>query len=351
MPRHRPLGPLILDLTGHQLQAEEREILAHPTVGGVILFTKNYDRLAQVRTLVEDIRRVREDLVITVDHEGGRVQRFRDGFVSLPAMATLGTIYDRDKQHALALARRAGWLLAAELRAIDVDMSFTPVLDLAGNTEVIGDRAFHHDTEAVVALAAALIAGLDDAGMSACGKHYPGHGSVRGDSHTELPVDTRPWHEIEQRDLRPFAALIEAGLPSVMPAHVLYPEVDHRPASLSPHWIGEVLRKRLKFDGAVICDDLSMAGAVTFGSLLDRANAALGAGCDGLILCHDRAGAIDLLDNLRLPADSQRSRRLAALRGRGWVDGLTPSAQRQAGLDAVAELLLTTVARLNTKEV
>jgi len=301
---------LIVDIAGSALTAEDRDVLAHPAVAGVILFTRNYEAPAQLRDLCDALHRLRRraPLLVTVDHEGGRVQRFRDGFTELPPAARCT---DADA------ARAQGRILATELRAHGVDLSFAPVLDLdRGLGSVIGDRAFCADPHAVAERGAAWIDGMRDAGMAACGKHFPGHGGVAGDSHHELPIDPRGYDEIARADLVPFRAAIAAGVPSLMMAHVLFPAVDPAPASLSRHWIQAVLRDALAFDGAVICDDLSMAGAAGYGDYPDRAAAALEAGCDALPVCNRRDGVIAVLDGVRIDPDRARDARLAALRPR-----------------------------------
>jgi beta-N-acetylhexosaminidase len=314
MTAQRP-GPLLIGLDGPALTPEETELLAHPLIGGVILFERNYETPEQLRALIGALRVCRSPLLVTVDQEGGRVQRLREGFTRLPPLGWLGSLHDRKPQEALSAARELGWLMAAELRALDVDASFAPVLDLAGNTEIIGARAFHVDPAVVTRLGRAYVAGLREAGMGATGKHFPGHGSVRGDSHLELPRDERSLAEIEAQDLQPFAALAPA-LAAVMTAHVVYPACCEQPASFSRRWIGEILRGRLGFTGAVVSDDLGMAGAAILGDELARAEAALVAGCDLLLACNDRAAVLRLLDRLhweRPPGFDARHGRL-----RGW---------------------------------
>ena len=282
------LGPVMLGLEGLTLSLEERELLRHPLTGGVILFSRNYHSPEQLTALTAAIRAQRAELLIAVDHEGGRVQRFRDGFSALPPVRTWGEVYDHDQTLGLDLARTHGWLLAAELKAVGIDFSFTPVLDVdSGISQVIGDRAFHTDPDAVTALALALYRGLADAGMAAVGKHYPGHGSVAADSHTELPRDDRPLAAIENRDLRPFVALIRANIEAIMPSLVVYTHVDGRPACFSAAWLQGTLRQRLGFTGAVLSDDLGMAGAAYAGGALARAEAALAAGCDMVLACNE----------------------------------------------------------------
>lgn len=296
-------GPLIVDVAGQALDAEDPELLAHPLVGGVILFSRNYESPAQLRALCEALARVRrrEPLLVTVDHEGGRVQRFREGFTALPPARDCA-----DEAAAFAQGRT----LATELRAHGVHLSFAPVLDLdRGLGSVIGDRAFGAEPAHVAALGVAWIEGMRAGGMAACGKHFPGHGGVAGDSHHELPVDARPYDAVAAADLVPFRAAVAAGLDAVMMAHVLFPAVDDRVASLSPYWIRTVLRAELGFDGAVVCDDLSMQGAAGYGDYADRADAALEAGCDALPVCNARAGVVEILDRLRVAPDTARAAR------------------------------------------
>lgn len=312
-------GPLIVDIAGVELDGEDRELLRHPLVGGLILFTRNYESRRQLVQLCKALHALRPrcPLLITVDQEGGRVQRFRDGFTVLPPAADLGAQHAVDADAALVATRRHGRLLATELLDAGVDMSFAPVLDVGrGLGAVIGDRALAEDADAVSVLGSAWIAGMHEAGMAACAKHFPGHGGVAADSHDELPVDPRGFDEIGAADLIPFRGAIAAGIDSVMMAHVAYPAVDERPASLSRHWIMDVLRGSLGFGGVVICDDLNMAGAAFGGSYPDRAQAALEAGCDLLPVCNRRAGAIEIVDNLRPRADHARGERIARLRPR-----------------------------------
>ncbi|HLG52661.1 MAG TPA: beta-N-acetylhexosaminidase [Steroidobacteraceae bacterium] len=315
------LGPVMLDLTGIALEPEERELLRHPRVGSVILFSRNYESTEQLRRLVQEIHALRTPaLLVAVDHEGGRVQRFQDGFTQLPAMRTIGHQYDRSRNDGLVIARRLGWLMAAELRAVGVDLSFAPCVDLDyGVSRAIGDRALHPDSAVVSELAVAYMLGMRDAGMMATAKHFPGHGAVAADSHLAVPVDRRAWTDIEA-DLSPYRRLIANGLAAVMAAHVVFESVDALPASLSPRWIDGVLRTELAFPGAVIADDLSMAGAAAFGDIPTRAELALAAGCDVLPVCNDRAGALQLLDSRKVTVSPVSRMRLARLHGRDAVD-------------------------------
>lgn len=312
------LGPIMVDLAGPVLAPEERELLAHPLIGSVILFTRNYVEPEQLTRLVADVHTVRSPpLIVAVDQEGGRVQRFRSGFSDLPAMRRIGHEYEGDPRAALELARRLGWLMAAELRAHGIDHSFAPVVDLDyGVSAVIGDRAFHARGHVVAELAVAWMHGMRDAGMAATAKHFPGHGAVAVDSHLALPVDRRSLVDLDD-DLAPYRRLIANGLAGVMVAHVLYPDVDPLPASVSPRWIRGVLRGDLGFQGAVCADDLSMGGAAATGDIVERAARALAAGCDILPVCNDRAAVLKLLRELRATPEPASQLRLVRLRGRG----------------------------------
>jgi beta-N-acetylhexosaminidase len=351
-------APLIIDIAGHSLTAADRRRLTHPLVGGLILFARNWQDRAQLSTLCASIKKLRSDLLICVDHEGGRVQRFKsDGFTHLPPMRALGQLWGRDAKGqpgsgaltALNAATACGYVLGAELRACGVDLSFTPVLDLDhGESGVIGDRAFHRDPRVVAALAGALMHGLTQAGMGNCGKHFPGHGYVRADSHLDIPVDGRSLKTILADDAAPYGWL-SASTASVMPAHVVYPKVDSRPAGFSSRWLNDILRGRLGFQGAVFSDDLSMAGArlvdgeaVSYG---DAAVVALNAGCDMVLLCNqsvDGGEAVDaLIQDLSkaqlkghwLPKPASEERRQALLPrvpAMGWDALMTHAAYMHA---------------------
>jgi beta-N-acetylhexosaminidase len=312
------LGPVMMDLLGTELSAEERELLQHPLVGSVILFTRNYRDPAQLAELVAAIQSARSPApVIGVDQEGGRVQRFRSGFSVLPPARRLGHEFDRDTRSGLDWARELGWLMAAELRAVGIDLSFAPCVDLDyGVSEVIGDRAFHARAGAVAQLAVAWMHGMRDAGMVATAKHFPGHGAVVADSHLHMPLDRRALVDMDA-DLAPYRLLIENGVAGVMVSHVVFPEVDALPASLSPRWIRGVLREQLRFQGAVFADDLSMKGAASaVGDVVERARLAIEAGCDVLPICNDRTSVLEVLRRLEVPNDPASAIRRARLRGR-----------------------------------
>ena len=337
-------GPLMLDLRGTALTDDEPEILRAREVGGVILFGRNYSSPQQLADLVAEIRAIRPDLLLAVDHEGGRVQRFREGFTRLPAMAALGNWFNHEPQAALEAARACGWLLAAELRACGIDFSFAPVLDLDyGRCPAIGDRSLHRHGDAVVALAEALREGMAAAGMVAVGKHFPGHGYTPADSHTAIPVDERPLAEL-MADMAPFRDMVASGIEAIMPAHVIYPAVDNRPAGFSVTWLQHWLRGELKFSGTIFSDDLSMAGAGFAGDYPARAMAALEAGCDVLLVCNDPEGARAILAWLQqLPRIFGASARLGALRGgeapADSMEALQGTAQWQAARTVLEPLL------------
>ena len=326
-----PLGPVVLDPLGIALTDDDRRRLTHPAVGAVILFARNYAAPEQLKNLVEEIQRLREPaLLVCVDHEGGRVQRFKEGFTAIPPMRELGRLWERDRGAARAAARGVAYIIAAELAAHGVDFSFAPVLDLDyGASSVIGDRALHFDPNAVGALAVSIIQGFGDAGMGAVGKHFPGHGFAAADSHLAVPRDDRPVAEIMKKDVFPYKPAIEAGLAGIMPAHVVYSQADGEPAGYSKYWLQDVLRAKLGFAGLIFSDDLSMEGAGTAGGIPQRARAALAAGCDMLLLCNDPKGQQRLLDSLgNLPL--AHPERLERMRKKGGRDLRKSVAYREA---------------------
>jgi beta-N-acetylhexosaminidase len=317
-------SPVILDIAGTALSADDRRRLAHPLTGGLILFTPNWQHRAQLTALIAEVKAIREDLLVCIDHEGGRVQRLRtDGFTHLPPMRHYGELWMQDAMRATEAATAAGIVLAAELRACGVDLSFTPVLDLDhGESGVIGDRAFHRDARVVTLLAKSVMHGLLLAGMANCGKHFPGHGFVKADSHVAVPVDKRSRKAILAEDAQPYGWL-GGTLASVMPAHVIYPKVDARPAGFSPVWLQDILRHQLGFEGAIFSDDLSMEGASTAGGMRERALAAFAAGCDTVLVCNAPEAADELL---------------AALAGQSFpgerLERIRHDANRAVGLDS-----------------
>jgi beta-N-acetylhexosaminidase len=340
----------MIDVRNTTLDAEDREVLAHPLVGGVIFFTRNFESRAQIEALVREVREVRTPpLLIGVDHEGGRVQRFRKEFTVLPSMRQIGLGYEADPGAARRLAEQAGWLMGSELRASGFDLSFAPVVDLDyGVSNVIGDRSFHKDPRIVADLAIALMRGLRDAGMAAVAKHFPGHGAVIADSHLALPVDRRAYADMED-DLYPYRRLIENGLPAVMAAHVVYEAVDDKPAGFSPKWLQGELRGSLGFTGAIFSDDLSMEAAGFMGSVPQRAEAALAAGCDMVLICNNRPGALQTLDALRQWDEPVSKVRLARLHGVNMQSSseLRASAQWQVCVQAIMQCMERPVLKLN----
>lgn len=310
MKKPLPIGAVMLDLAGLALTAHEHDLLGHPNVGAVILFARNFQDADQVAALIRAIRAARRgDILIAVDQEGGRVQRFRDGFTRLPPVAR----FAENK----ALAQSAGWLMAAELRAVDVDFSFAPVLDVdCGISTIIGDRAFSRDPLEVVELAGLFRQGMKVAGMAATGKHFPGHGAVAADSHLALPVDERDLETIRMQDLQPFRQLIAAGMEAVMMAHIVYPNVDPLAAGFSPFWIKQILRQELAFNGVVFSDDLSMEGAASVGGFPERARLAQAAGCDMILVCNNPSAAEQVLETLPVTDDPVREQRLLRMKGK-----------------------------------
>jgi beta-N-acetylhexosaminidase len=313
----------MIDVQGTSLTQEDRELLANPLVGGLILFTRNFVGIEQLEELIREARGIRTPpLLIGVDHEGGRVQRFRKDFTVLPPMRTIGRQYDIDEQSGRQLARQSGWLLAAELRAVGVDISFAPVVDLDyGVSSVIGDRAFHKDPRVVAELAVAFLSGMRDAGMMGTAKHFPGHGAVAPDSHVAMPVDRRELSDMDD-DLYPYQRLIDNGLGSIMAAHVVFSAVDPLPAGFSKRWLQDELRGRMGFKGAIFSDDLNMAGAGIVGDMPERVRAALAAGCDMVPCCNNRQGVLQVIESLGGSEDPVSQIRLARLHGKPAADRL-----------------------------
>jgi beta-N-acetylhexosaminidase len=305
-----PIGPIMLDVAGLNLAPDEKEKINHPNTGAVILFSRNYQDPAQVTELIKQIRAARDgDILVAVDQEGGRVQRFQHGFIRLPPAAS----YAQSPE----LAESAGWLMAAELLAVGIDFSFAPVLDIdCGVSEIIGNRSFSTDPALATRLSSSFRKGMNEAGMAATGKHFPGHGAVALDSHLTLPVDERDLDSIRAKDLAPFKQLIEEGLEGIMPAHVVYPKVDPNPAGFSPFWIQQILRKELNFNGTVFSDDLSMEGAASVGDFPERARLAQAAGCDMILVCNNPAAAEQVLESLPITQDPVREQRLNRMQGK-----------------------------------
>ncbi|MCE7913178.1 MAG: beta-N-acetylhexosaminidase [Nitrosomonas sp. PRO4] len=335
------LGPVMLDIAGTQLTDSDIKRLSHPLTGGVILFARNYSNHRQLAGLTQQIHALRNPhLLIAVDHEGGRVQRFRKDFTELPAMRELGKIWDKNPAGARHLAKQLGFVLAAELNACGVDFSFTPVLDLDhGHSCVIGDRAFHCDPDAVSELAYQLMLGLKKGGMQAVGKHFPGHGYIQADSHVEKSVDQRRYIDIEINDLMPFQHMISHGIAGIMPAHVIYSEIDAMPAGFSTIWLQKILRTELQFEGCIFSDDLSMQGAgANLESMLSRAQAALAAGCDMILVCNNPVGADEILTGLEWQMTAVSLSRLARMHARNSFGSLTKLHENGDYVQAVREI-------------
>ncbi len=308
------IGALMLDIAGTHLSQEDIELLQAPQVGGVILFGRNIESPAQVRALTDHMRQIRPDILVAVDQEGGRVQRLKQGFTLLPAMGRFGELYQSEPERALELAEKCGWLMATEVLAVGIDFSFAPVLDLNDISDVIGDRSFAHNIQDIIPLASAFLKGMKRAGMASTGKHFPGHGSVKADSHVAAAVDLRSYEEIQQKDMQTFIQL-QPQLDALMPAHVIYSQVDPNPAGFSEFWIQKVLRQELGFDGVLFSDDLSMQAACVAGGADARIQAALKAGCDMGLVCNDRAAQCVALEGIAdLPLPHQQ--RLERMRGR-----------------------------------
>ena len=313
------MGPIMLDVAGTSLSAEDKELLAHPLVGGLILFSRNYENPEQIAALNEDIRmssakQPGKEILIAVDHEGGRVQRFREHFSALPAMGNLWDMAGQSEAKAIELANYAGQLMAMEVMSVGIDISFAPVVDVDGISDVIGDRAFSSDPKRVEALARGFVRGMHSVGMKCTAKHFPGHGSVKEDSHFGLPVDKRLKAEILGFDMEPFRQLMTGGfVNAVMPAHVIYPEIDDKSVGFSTFWLQEVLRGQLGFNGVIFSDDLSMEGAASIGGFVERSEAAQQAGCDMLLVCNNRDAAIDVIDNANIGVIDTSTQRIKSM--------------------------------------
>lgn len=307
----------MLDIEGKELTTEDKELLKHPLTGGLIFFSRNYETPQQLEDLVKSIREIcNRDLLIAVDHEGGRVQRFRHEFTELPAIASL---YNTHSAETKSFAH--AWLMAAEVRAMDIDFSFAPVLDIDyGVSEVIGDRSFNRDPQVITLLATEYIRGMREAGMASTGKHFPGHGAVVADSHHEIPIDTRDKKSIWSEDIVPFKKLIKEGLDAVMPAHVIYENMDKLPAGFSRYWLQDILRSEMNFDGVIFSDDLTMEGASVMGGYPERAEAAMEAGCDMILVCNNREGAIEVIDKANISSSTISQQRLERMKGEPFMN-------------------------------
>lgn len=331
---------LLIDLVGKELTVEEQELLEHPLVSGLILFTRNFHDREQIRALIQSVRqRIKKPLLITVDQEGGRVQRFREGFTTLPAMQSFQTLLPAEQQ--IQFAKEAGWLMAAEMFALDIDLSFAPVLDLGHQCKAIGDRSFGQNPTHILPLAEAFIDGMREIGMATTGKHFPGHGHVVADSHLETPFDDRSKETIFNHDIQPFKQLITKGkLSAIMPAHVIYTQCDSQPASGSAYWLKDVLRQQLNFNGVIFSDDLGMKGAGFMGDYVERSEKALNAGCDLLLLCNEPAGVVQVLDNLKYqPTQAQQERHYSLMKRKSvsWRE-LEQSVRWQQAHQSLAKL-------------
>jgi len=332
------LGPVMIDVDGFELSDDDRILLKNPLVGGVILFTRNFDTPQQVQQLIEEVKSLRDPpLLIAIDHEGGRVQRFKEPFTIIPALNTLGVKYDKDRDIALEHAELFGWLTSIELLSFNIDFSFTPVLDVDyGLSDVIGNRAFHQNPNVIAKLAAAYIDGMHRAGMSSTGKHFPGHGGVTEDSHTDVPIDNRTLDVLFKSDIIPFEKLVPNHLDGIMPAHIIYEKINDAPAGFSSFWLKEILRTQLKFDGVVFSDDLDMKGASCISdSYAERAKAALEAGCDMVLVCNNRSGAAEVLDELTYTVTNESHLHLLKMRRKNvtphnWDDLVQTNEWKQA---------------------
>lgn len=336
-------GSVMVDVQGLELTEQDKDILQHPLVGGLILFARNYESTQQVSALTRHIRDICDDnFLIAVDQEGGRVQRFREEFSALPPLKVLGDLYAQDPELAGLFAFQHGWLMATEVQSVGVDFSFAPVLDIdCGISDVIGDRSFGNTPEVVTELGNHYIKGMRAAGMSSTGKHFPGHGAIKEDSHIACPIDNRPLDELLSNDIKPFADTMRYGLDAVMPSHVIYPAIDERPAGFSSVWIQEILRERLGFEGVVFSDDLGMEGASFAGAYADRAAAALQAGCDMVLACNNRSGVENILDNLALSENTLSQNRLKQMRSKNLYqrEAMQANAHWQEAVKTIEQLI------------
>lgn len=340
-PLQTPRGPVMADISGLELTPEEKQRLCHPTVGAVILFSRNYESPEQLQLLTAEIHDLRNPpLLIAVDHEGGRVQRFRQGFTHLPAMRCYGELFDKDPALALQQCSTAGWLMASELLELGVDFSFAPIADLEGGvSDVIGDRAFHNKPGIAAELALSFMLGMRKAGMAATAKHFPGHGSVQGDSHHMIPVDERSFEQLSNNDLVPFRVMIASAVEGVMTAHVIYPQMDEQPPTFSHFWLQQVLREELGYKGLIFSDDLSMAGAKIAGGPCDRAKAAMAAGCGMILVCNDTPALDEVMDGLSSGPLSLPGARLDAFAPKIQIaTDLKQSADWQQAVDSVRNI-------------
>ena len=331
------IGALMLDIAGTTLTPEDIELLQAQQVGGMILFARNIESPAQVRALTDHMRQIRPDILIAVDQEGGRVQRLKQGFTLLPAMGRFGELYNNEPERALALAEDCGWLMATEVLAVGIDFSFAPVLDINAISDVIGDRAFANNINDIIPLASAFLKGMKRAGMATTGKHFPGHGSVKADSHVAVAIDSRSYTEIEQQDMQSFIQL-QSQLDALMPAHVIYDQVDPNPAGFSPFWIQKILREQLQFDGVLFSDDLSMQAACVAGGADARIQTALNAGCDMGLVCNNREAACMALkgiEDFALPHQARLERMRGAIPNIDVTNELDLGAEWQAVKDRI----------------
>lgn len=317
MPFMQLMGPLMIDIPGQSLSSEDIELLNHPLVGGIIFFARNYASKSQFKDLTCEISSsVKKPLLMAVDQEGGRVQRFKSGFTELPAPGKVLEWHQQQKDAPAIelLLSDIGWLMASEVLSVGVDISFAPVLDINfGVSQVIGDRAFASDPETIIQNASAYILGMQEAGMPATGKHFPGHGFVSEDSHVELPIDGRTWKEILKQDGKVFDYFCKKQIPALMMAHIVFSKVAHEPVGFSTHWVNTILRKELRYQGVIFSDDLSMEGASCMGSICDRARISLEAGCDMILVCNHREGATEVIDKLQFSPKLSSSERLSKL--------------------------------------